>query len=95
MATMLREPGPVYRVRYDKVPLAAVANSVRHLPAAWLTPDGLDVTDDFVAYARPLIGDRWPVVPLENGLQRFARLRPLFAEKQCAAYVPERHAPTI
>ncbi|MBT3191941.1 MAG: diphosphate--fructose-6-phosphate 1-phosphotransferase [Verrucomicrobia bacterium] len=89
MATILREPGATYRARYDKVPLGAVANSVRHLPEHWLTPDRLDVTDAFVEYARPLIGDAWPAIRLENGLQRFARLQPLFAEKRCADYTPE------
>ena len=32
MATILREPGPIYSVRYDKVPLAEVANSERTFP---------------------------------------------------------------
>ena len=27
MATILREPGPIYSVRYDKVPLEQVANA--------------------------------------------------------------------
>jgi len=30
-------------------------------------------------------------VPLENGLQRFARFEPCFAEKKCKAYVPQAH----
>ncbi|MBE3124014.1 MAG: diphosphate--fructose-6-phosphate 1-phosphotransferase [Planctomycetes bacterium] len=89
MATILREPGRVYRVRYDKVPLEAVANSERAFPAAWIAPSRRDVTDDFLAYARPLIGDDWPAVPLVDGLQRFARLEPIFAPKTCKGYVPQ------
>ena len=58
MATILREPGPIYNVRYDKVPLEKVANSERNFPAAWITKDGTDVTDDFVRYAQPLLGER-------------------------------------
>ncbi|HID89638.1 MAG TPA: diphosphate--fructose-6-phosphate 1-phosphotransferase [Anaerolineales bacterium] len=88
MATILREPGPVYRVRYDKVGLEAVANSERSFPEAWIDPSRTDVTDDFVRYARPLVGDDWPSVPLVNGIQRFARLRPILAEKRLPAYVP-------
>ncbi len=88
MATLLREPGPTYRVRYDKVPLEAVANSERSFPAAWIAPSRSDVTDDFVRYAHPLIGEDWPRVPLEGGLQCFARLRPIFAEQCLPAYVP-------
>ena len=49
MATILRDPGPIYRVRYDKVPLDLVANSERTFPAAWIAPGGIDVTDDFRA----------------------------------------------
>lgn len=90
MATMLRDPGPTYRVRYDKVPLTRVANSVRLLPSSWLTPDRLDVTDDFVHYARPLIGDRWPGIEIEHGLQRFARLDVTFVDRRLPSYVPVR-----
>ncbi|MEN8165647.1 MAG: 6-phosphofructokinase, partial [Acidobacteriota bacterium] len=91
MATILREPGPGYRVRYDKVPLDLVANSERFFPAEWLTPSRTDVTDDFLKYALPLIGEDWPEVTLEGGLQRFARLRPVYAETRLAEYVPEAH----
>ena len=91
MATILREPGPVYRVHYDKVPLEAVANSERTFPAAWVAPSRTDVTDDFVRYARPLIGDDWPSVPLVGGLQRFARLKMVFAEKRLPAYVSQAY----
>jgi len=89
MATILREPGPIYRVRYDKVPLEAVANSERAFPEAWIAPSRTDVTDDFVRYASPLIGDDWPNVPLLAGLQRFARLQPVFAEQKLPEYVPQ------
>jgi 6-phosphofructokinase 1 len=89
MATILREPGAVYRVRYDKVPLEAMANSERKFPAGWIAPNRRDVTDDFVAYARPLIGDDWPSVPLVDGRQRFARFAPIFAEKKCKPYLPQ------
>jgi 6-phosphofructokinase 1 len=89
MSTILRQPGPIYSVRYDKVPLDLVANSERSFPAAWITADRLDVTDDFVRYARPLIGDAWPAVPLVNGRQRFARLKPIFAQPKLPPYVPQ------
>jgi 6-phosphofructokinase 1 len=47
------------------------------------------VTDGFVRYARPLIGDAWPTIPLVDGRQRFARLRPTFAEKTLSPYTPQ------
>jgi 6-phosphofructokinase 1 len=89
MSTILREPGPIYTVRYDKVPLELVANSERTFPESWIGEDRLDVTVDFVRYARPLIGDGWPTIPLVDGRQRFARLVPVFAEKRLPAYVPQ------
>jgi 6-phosphofructokinase len=91
MSTLLREPGPIYRVRYDKVPLELVANSERAFPQQWIAANRIDVTDEFVAYARPLIGDNWPSIPLVNGLQRFARLEHTLAPQQLPAYVPQAH----
>ena len=91
MSTILRDPGEAYRVRYDKVPLEQVANSERTFPPSWIAPSQVDVTDDFVKYAQPLIGDDWVEVPLENGIQRFARLEKKLAPKKCPAYVPMAH----
>jgi 6-phosphofructokinase 1 len=89
MSTILREPGMIYSVRYDKVPLDLVANSERTFPDAWLSKDKCDVTDEFVAYARPLIGEDWASVPVINGRQRFARLKQVFADKKLPNYIPE------
>ena len=86
MSTILRDPGPIYNVRYDKVPLKDVANSERTFPEDWLAANKIDVTDDFVRYATPLIGEDWPSVPLLNGRQRFTRFKPAFAEKKLPAY---------
>jgi hypothetical protein len=71
--------------------LDAVANSERTFPESWISPSRVDVTDDFVRYARPLIGDDWPAIPLVDGRQRFARLRPIFAEKKLPEYVPQAY----
>jgi 6-phosphofructokinase 1 len=88
MATILREPGASYSIRYDKVPLEWVANSERSFPEAWISPTRLDVSDDFLRYARPLIGESWPAIPIEDGRQRFARLESIFAETKLPSYVP-------
>lgn len=88
MSTILRDAGAIYNVRYDKVPLEDVANSERSFPEAWIAKSRIDVTDDFVRYARPLIGEDWPAVPLIGGIQRFARLEMNFADKKCKPYVP-------
>jgi 6-phosphofructokinase len=89
MSTILREPGPIYRVHYDKVPLELVANSERRFPKEWIAESRIDVTDEFMCYARPLIGDNWPTIPLVDGRQRFARLERIFAPQKLPAYVPQ------
>ena len=89
MATILRQPGPIYNVAYDAVPLDTVANSERTFPAKWLTESKIDVTDDFVRYAKPLVGEDWASVPVVNGRQRFTRFKPLFANKTLPAYEPQ------
>jgi len=90
MATILRSSDSPYRVRYDKVPLDKVAASARQLPPDWITSDGMDVTDAFIRYARPLIGEDWPEIPLSGGLQRFARLQIRFIDKRLPEYLPVR-----
>jgi len=89
MATILRDEGAIYNVRYDKVPLADVANSERMFPAPWITASGCDVTDEFVRYAKPLIGNEMVGLPMIDGRQRLTRFEPLFAEKKLADYVPQ------
>jgi 6-phosphofructokinase len=86
MATILREPGIIYNVRYDKVALEKVALSERTFPEKWIAPVRYDVTDEFLAYVRPLIGEDWPSVPMINGRQRFSQLEMKFAAKKLPDY---------
>jgi len=88
MATILRKKSEKYEAYFDKVPLGIVANSVRYIPKSWISADGIDVTDDFVKYAKPLIGDGWPDIRIEDGLQRFARIKVELIDKKLPAYVP-------
>ena len=90
MATILRKPGRDYCAYYDQVPLAKVANSFRYLPKSWLTAAELDVTDDFIRYAQPLIGSDWPPIQLINGRQRYACLEVKFIDKKLPPYTPIR-----
>lgn len=89
MSTILRKPGIIYNVEYDKVPLDLVANSERSFPEKWIASDRIDVTDDFIKYAKPLIGDDWVSIPMIGGLMRFAKLKPIFAEKKLPYYIPQ------
>ena len=89
MATILRNPGPIYHVRYDKVALEKVALSERSFPNKWIAPNRVDVTDDFIRYATPLIGSDWPSIPLINGLQRYTKFSPIYAAKKLDPYILE------
>ncbi len=91
MATIRRRPGASYEAFYDKVALDVVANSVRHLPKRWIVAERADVTDEFVRYALPLIGEGAPVTRIENRFQRFARLDTSFIERKTKAYVPVQY----
>lgn len=89
MATTLRKKQATYEAYFDKVKLDVVANSERFLPDSWIAPSGIDVTDDFIKYAQPLIAGGWPDIKIENGLQRFARLEHKFIDKKLAEYKPQ------
>lgn len=89
MATILRNPGSVYSVRYDKVPLTEVANSERTFPQKWIAESGCDVTDDFIRYAKPLVGEGMVSLPMIDGRQRLTRLQPLYAEQKLSTYIPQ------
>ncbi|MDZ7314756.1 MAG: diphosphate--fructose-6-phosphate 1-phosphotransferase [candidate division KSB1 bacterium] len=91
MSTILRRPGIIYSVDYAHVPLEAVANSERCFPKEWIAPSRIDVTDDFVRYAKPLIGDDWVSVPVINGIQRLARFEKIFAPQLLPPYVPQAY----
>ena len=89
MATILRNPGDVYSVRYDKAPLSEVANSERFFPSAWIADNGYDVTDDFIKYCKPLVGEGMVSLPMIDGRQRLTRFEPIYADKKLPAYVPQ------
>ncbi len=89
MSTILREEGPVYRAKYDKVPLEKVAAADRKFPSAWISESGYDVTDDFVRYATPLVGEDMLTLPIVRGRLRMTRLEKKYAQQKLAAYVPQ------
>ena len=82
-------PGPTYGVTYDKVPLAEVANSERTFPEHWISANGVDVTDDFIDYCRPLVGDDMVSLPMVDGRQRLARIQPVYADQKLEKYIPQ------
>jgi 6-phosphofructokinase 1 len=55
--TVLRRTGDdPYACVVDAVPVERIANTVRHLPDAFITDNDMGITDAFRAYAMPLLG---------------------------------------
>ncbi len=79
MTTIIREPGSYYKVRYDKVALDIVANAEREFPKEWIANNKSDVTDEFVSWAKPLIG---------GALPEFAKFKEIFIPPRCGEYIP-------
>ena len=52
-----RKKGRKYAVSFDVVPLKSVAKETRSMPDVFIAENGHDVTDAFIAYARPLVGE--------------------------------------
>ena len=89
MANILRSPGDIYNVYYDKAPLSEVANSERTFPTEWISENGFDVTDEFIKYAKPLVGEGMVSIPMIGGRQRMTRLEPIYASQKLESYVPQ------
>jgi ATP-dependent phosphofructokinase / diphosphate-dependent phosphofructokinase len=60
MVTLVRAPGPRYACETGLTDLERIANEQKLMPPEYLTDDGLNVTQAFLDYARPLIGDPLP-----------------------------------
>ena len=60
MVTLDRAPGRDYRVTPGSVPLEIVANQQKRLPDEFINSRGAGLTDAFVTYATPLIGEPLP-----------------------------------
>ena len=68
-----------YQCTTELHPISEVANPEKKVPLEWITPDGCNVTDDFIRYCSPLIRGE-TALRYENGLPRFAKLKQVFAE---------------
>lgn len=79
MSTIVRNPDLPYKVNYDKILLDTVANSEREFPKKWIASNRVDVTDEFINWALPLIGSPLP---------HFAKFKDVYVPKKCVEYVP-------
>ena len=55
MCAIRRLSNQPYQVTTELVDVNQVANLEKRVPEEWITPDGMQVTEDFERYARPLI----------------------------------------
>jgi len=60
MVTIDRADGPGYEISYGLAPLDKIANVEHVLPETYINAEGNGVTDAFITYARPLIGEPLP-----------------------------------
>ena len=60
MVTLVRGDGDAYSCTTGLAPLSEVAGRVRTMPPSYLDPGNHTVTDEFLRYARPLIGPPLP-----------------------------------
>lgn len=73
MSAIVRKASAPYISTCETVDVQAVANKEKTIPMEWITEDGMHLTADFEAYARPLIqGEQIPIYV--NGVPLHTRL---------------------
>lgn len=70
MVAFERQEGEAYGISLHLVDVAEVCNREKKFPAEWITADGTDIAEEFLAYALPLIQGE-SRVPFENGLPKY------------------------
>lgn len=73
MAAVIRKNDQPYCVSFESVPVSQVANKEKKVPRSWINERGNDVTEEMVAYLRPLIEGEQKVV-YENGIPKHLSL---------------------
>ncbi len=68
-----------YVCKTKLIPLESVANLEKKVPLEWITPEGNNVTKEFIDYVMPLIQGKIDR-PTENSLPRYARLKKVLAK---------------
>ncbi len=61
MCALTRVSDEPYRTVPALLDVVEIANRVKPVPRAWISADGMDVTEDFERYARPLVCGEEPV----------------------------------
>ena len=71
MITFNRHYNHPYELSYGTADVNNICNKEKPVPAQWITENGSDISDDFIAYAAPLIHGN-VTVPMKDGLPAFA-----------------------
>ena len=73
MCAIRRLSNQPYQITTELVDVNQVANLEKRVPEEWITPDGMQVTEDFERYARPLIQAELTPIYI-NGVPRHIHL---------------------
>lgn len=74
MVTLERVSDEAYRVAYGVTPLSMAANHEKTVPISWINAEGNGLTEEFIAYALPLIQGETGLKKT-NGLPAFVSLK--------------------
>ena len=74
MISFKRREGSEYILDYATADVNIICNKEKAVPSEWINTDGTDVTEEFIAYAKPLIQGE-VCVPTEDGVPKFAYRR--------------------
>ena len=70
MIAFARESSSPYRISCRAQDVGLICNQEKKFPAQWITEDGHDISDGFLAYALPLIQGE-PKRIMEGGLPKY------------------------
>ena len=71
MINFIRKSNDPYILEFGTADVNEICNKEKAVPEEWITKDGSDIGDEFIAYARPLIQGSVEV-PMKDGLPYFA-----------------------
>ena len=60
MVSLHRLSNAPYTYELSNTPVSEVANQAKEVPVAWITPDHHDVTEEMIAYLKPLVAGEVP-----------------------------------
>ncbi|MGN0421651.1 MAG: 6-phosphofructokinase [Lachnospiraceae bacterium] len=74
MITFIRKSSDPYELEFGTADVNIICNMEKPVPQEWITENGSDIGEEFIAYARPLVQGNVEV-PMKDGLPYFAYRR--------------------